>query len=84
LHTWASLAQLPALTHLGFVHSEFVYLANDALAHCRGLRAVVFTSVFFNPRTAEGFTGAFALRNARVVLTRLIAHSAYPDWENAA
>jgi hypothetical protein len=66
------------------VHSECVYLANDALAHCRGLRAVVFTSVFFNPHTAEGFTGAFALRNARVVLTRLIAHSAYPDWENAA
>ncbi|KAJ7089013.1 hypothetical protein C8R44DRAFT_892634 [Mycena epipterygia] len=38
-HTWASLAQLPALTHLSFVHSEFVYLANDALAHCRGLCA---------------------------------------------
>jgi hypothetical protein len=52
-HTWASLAQLPALTHLSFVHSEFVFLVNDALAHCRGLRALVFTSAFFNPRTAE-------------------------------
>ncbi|KAJ7091798.1 hypothetical protein C8R44DRAFT_990362, partial [Mycena epipterygia] len=75
-HTWASLAHLPALTHLSFVHSEFVYLANDALAHCRGLCALVFTSAFFNPRTAEGFTGAFALRDARVVLTRLNAQSA--------
>jgi hypothetical protein len=46
----------------------------------RHLRALVYTSAFFNPRAAEGFTGASALRDAHAMLTRLIAQSANPDW----
>ncbi|KAJ6586101.1 hypothetical protein B0H19DRAFT_1250829 [Mycena capillaripes] len=74
----------PVSIWCSFVDSEFVYLANDAFAHCRRLRALVLTSAFFNHCMAEGLTGAFAPRDAHIVLTRLIAQSAYPDWENAA